>query len=399
MEMNEFHLVEWWTLNKEPREELEQFKMSEYRPERMSRKYLSKLNVLLANLLQASRTNSAVIYGRRSQDCQMTIKLVDWLVGTGRANGVIGIKNSFTKKSSTVWLSNKSIYKLQSKKIAVSLNTNKAFIILRDKDKKCVKLPARSQLLKSLNEPAYQHNKLWLKAEATFEDGSPVIPFVYRVFNVDFKHGGRFYFHSQTEKKSAREGIKIDGEETVELDYKALHFNLLYAMSNVQLNGDPYIIEGYSRKVIKLAMLSFINSENRSSWCGNITRSGNPELVKKAQKWKALPNNQKNSKWRKGFEGLIEGIPENTKGRELANAIDENHSYIKDLFHTTNIGLILQRKDSEIMSYCLTALAERGIPTLPYHDGIRCQVSKLLEVKEIMENSYKYCTGFSIIVD
>lgn len=391
--MNQFHLVDYWSLNKDPKVELEEFYSSEFSPKRKHRKYLSTLSTLLANLIQASKTNSAVIYGRASKDCPMTVKLVDWLIGTGKAEGVKGVRNSFAKKSSIVWLSSQFVLELEAKKISTHLDINKDFIILRDEQKNKVSFK-KSKMTKDLNKAAALHNKLWLQSEAVFGDGSAVIPFVCRIFNGDFKHGGRFYFYSQTEKKEKRANILIDGEPTVELDYKALHFHLLYALAEYQLDTDPYLMDGYDRKTIKVAMLSFINSENRSAWCANITRSGDPEFIKKVFDWKKA-NSRKTESW---VDGIVEGVPLYTQGKKLANDIDLRHYPIQHLFHTPKIGLVLQNQDSQIMATCLTELALLGIPTLPYHDGIRCPVSKVEVVKKVMQEAYKKVVGFNIQV-
>lgn len=391
--MNQFHLVDYWSLNKDPKTELDEFYNSEFSPKRKHRKYLSTLSTLLANLIQASKSNSAVIYGRASKDCSMTVRLIDWLIGTGKAEGIKGIRSSFAKKSSVVWLTSQSVLELESKKISARLDTNKDFIILRDDQKNKVSFK-KSKITKDLNKAAVLHNELWLQSEAVFQNGSVVIPFVCRIFNGDFKHGGRFYFYSQTEKKEKRAKILIDGEPTVELDYKALHFHLLYAFAGYQLETDPYEVDGYERKTIKLAMLSFINSENRSSWCANITRSGDPEFIKKVLNWRKI-NSRKSASW---VDGIVEGIPFNTQGKKLANDLDLRHYPIQHLFHNSKIGLILQNKDSQIMATCLTELALLGIPTLPYHDGIRCPISKIDVVKKVMEDAYKKEVGFNIQV-
>ncbi|PQJ58496.1 hypothetical protein BTO08_22315 (plasmid) [Photobacterium angustum] len=391
--MNQFHLVDYWSLNKDPNTELEEFYSSEFSPKRKNSKYRSKLSTLLANLIQASKSNSAVIYGRASKDCQMTVKLVDWLIGTGKAEGVKGVRSSFTKQSSIVWLSSQFVLELKAKKISTHLDIDKDFIILRDEQKNKVPFK-KSKRTKELNKAAALHNKLWLQSEAFFGDGSAVIPFVCRIFNGDFKHGGRFYFYSQTEKKEKRANILIDGEPTVELDYKSLHFHLLYALESYQLENDPYLVSGYDRKVIKLAMLSFINSEDRGAWCANITRSGNPNFIKKVLAWKKS-NTRKGVSW---SDGVVEGIPLGTQGKDLAYAIDLTHHPIQHLFHTPKIGLTLQNKDSQIMATCLTELALLGIPTLPYHDGIRCPLSKVEVVKKVMQEAYKKEVGFNIQV-
>lgn len=53
--------------------------------------------------------------------------------------------------------------------------------------------------------------------------------YLVRIFNNDFKHGGRFYRGVESNMpKKIRKYFAINGNETVELDYKALHLNMLY---------------------------------------------------------------------------------------------------------------------------------------------------------------------------
>ena len=376
------HLHQWWTCTKAPTTELQAFSLSPNKPKRLHKQtYLKELNHLLANLLYAASVNRYVIYKRDNTKSSVLKNLVDWMISCGMVEHEKGIRNQFKATASRVWLSDTAKLDLEKRKVKHMLAKGIPFLKMKDAQKVAVPLPNKPTVIKRLNAPCEAMNRLWLENAALFgHNGKPVTPFMYRSFNESFDFGGRFYFPSQTENKEHRDSILINGEPTVELDYKAIHFNLLYAEKGIQFEGDPYLTEGYDRKVIKLAMLSFMNCEHRAAWCGTITRSGNPD--------------------NKDMDGFIEGMPLGVQGKELAAAIDNRHAPIADLFHKPKIGVRLQRKDSEIMGICLLECAKRKIPVLPYHDGIRCAQSALQDVYEIMKNAYRDVTkGFDILIE
>lgn len=375
------HLHNWWTCTHKPINELQAFSKSEFRPKRLQKPtYLKALDHLLANLLYADKVNAYVVYSRDNTNSPVIKTLIEWMISAGMVEHQKGQRNQYKKQASRVWLSEVKRLEMKKRRVSFMLANDEPFITLRDSEKNTLPLPNKPRIIKQLNEPCRAMNRLWLEQEACFSDGRPVDPFLMRVFNEDLDHGGRFYFGSQTEPSENRKGILINGEPTVELDYKAIHFNLLYAEAGIQFAGDPYLTDSYDRTVIKLAMLSFLNCENRGAWCANITRSGNPANA--------------------SMKGFIDGIPAGTKGLELAKAIDERHAPIADKFHTKDIGITLQNKDSQIMSQCLLECANLNIPVLPYHDGIRCPESALGSVYQIMKDAYKQVMkGFDIEVE
>jgi len=89
---------------------------------------------------------------------------------------------------------------------------------------------------------------------------------LHRVFNRgDFNLGGRFY-GAHWQNIGERERIKINGEDTVELDYAAMHIRLLYAEAGKPPPRDPYDVDGWPRKQIKLALLIAINARTLQSF-------------------------------------------------------------------------------------------------------------------------------------
>jgi hypothetical protein len=89
-----------------------------------------------------------------------------------------------------------------------------------------------------------------------------------RIFNNDsFEDGGRFYRGWWQEILSDyRKYITIDGQDTVEIDYSAMHFYIMYAEQGLSIpTGDPYTFDGYNRKDIKIALNIAINAESEKA--------------------------------------------------------------------------------------------------------------------------------------
>ena len=83
----------------------------------------------------------------------------------------------------------------------------------------------------------------------------------YRIFNLSFRRGGRFYGGGwQCAPKVARRQITIDGEPVVEHDHPQLHPRLLYCRRGVPLNTDPYDLPGWERNTVKRAFNTLINA-------------------------------------------------------------------------------------------------------------------------------------------
>ena len=88
--------------------------------------------------------------------------------------------------------------------------------------------------------------------------------------------GGRFYSSIQNMKSEARKYLRFDGDPVIEIDYSSIHPTMIYDFEGLNLDGDPYTIEGYPRKDIKVAfniMLNRSGGESRSSAAKTILKS------------------------------------------------------------------------------------------------------------------------------
>ncbi len=90
-------------------------------------------------------------------------------------------------------------------------------------------------------------------------------PYIYRSFNDDFEHGGRFYNGIESQMpKAIRKNLLINGAPTVELDYGSMHIRMLYHLKNKRIKGNVYddLAGGdpLLRQLYKLIALVSINS-------------------------------------------------------------------------------------------------------------------------------------------
>jgi hypothetical protein len=90
-----------------------------------------------------------------------------------------------------------------------------------------------------------------------------------RIFNVDWNNGGRWYGPPwQQFPKTVRASITLDGEPTIEEDFRSLHPRLLYAAAGFSARFedatfDPYAIVALDRGLVKLAVNMLINADTR----------------------------------------------------------------------------------------------------------------------------------------
>ena len=211
----------------------------------------------------------------------------------------------------------------------------------------------------------------------------PIDPYLHRVFNGSMSLGGRFYGSAhQTMKKQYRQRITIDGEPTVELDYSALHPNLLLWRTGGALSADPYTEiagkAGITRELVKALLLRLINSENVSDFCRVVTSSGNESKKAEAEAGRA-------EDW------FIPDVPTGYKGADFVEAVEAAFPTLTGSFGGT-IGLELQGIDSKLMADLLAECLSAGIVALPVHDSVIVPQSRADDAREIMFNCYQRMT-------
>lgn len=164
---------------------------------------------------------------------------------------------------------------------------------------------------------------------------------LYRVFNNgSFEQGGRFYGGWwQHAKKYLRLFITIDGQATVEADFKGLHPAILFAKAKQDIPPDPYsLVPGIAdsetlRDHAKTTFLALLNADNTTK----------------------EPRN---------FDSAAHGMTAEAFRQRVKDAF----SMLPGIFGT-GIGRYLQREDSDMAEQIMLHFADKGVPVLPVHDS------------------------------
>lgn len=182
-----------------------------------------------------------------------------------------------------------------------------------------------------------------------------------RTFNREsFEKGGRFYRGWwQGIPSKYRRYITINGQPTVEIDYKSLSVSLAYAQVGLEKpDGEGYLFEGVHRKSVKRL---FNRAFNMSSDRAPDPRDYYP-------------------------------LPEGETYRTVMEKLLEKHQPISGLFFS-EVGLYLQYKDSVIAETIMLKLLEEDVVCLPIHDSFLVTRDSLDKLKQVMKSSYTSVTG------
>jgi hypothetical protein len=187
---------------------------------------------------------------------------------------------------------------------------------------------------------------------------------LHRVFNDgSFDNGGRFYGAWWMEIPSQfRKYILIAGRNTEELDYKAIHPTIAYALAGIPIETDPYsaVMGEEHRKAVKLAMTRMFGAPKRSI---------------------EIPPEFKEMKFHLSW-------------KELKKRIYDHHEPIQSSFYT-GAGNHLMHLDSQIAEKVLLHFANLPTPAacLPIHDSFCIHTNYIEELKEVMYEAFMELVG------
>ena len=198
---------------------------------------------------------------------------------------------------------------------------------------------------------------------------------LYRVFNNgNFNEGGRFYGADyQLLNSEQRKAILINGNKTVEVDFQALHPRMLYHLKRIDYQDDPYTAVSNVkelRKPIKKMMQMMINAKTK------------PKAIGAFEKFlKAEPE----------FGNIL--YPIGLDARELINIIAGKHKKLHEFFNT-GIGIVLQKRDSQIAESVLKYFMKKDVVCLCVHDSFIVEDKYGDELIDVMKKEYKKEMGF-----
>jgi len=355
--------------------------------------YFNALSMLLANAKHAYHRKGQVVIGRRKTGYSgpknpqnitpyLTNPLLEYMAHAGLIDYVVG-KNNDKDSNSSWFIPLESLNRrIQDSEIRTANGSQRLILRDRDKQPKAWSLMGVVQRqVKRMTADVDAYNRMMMEHTITLGKAE-LFPYAYRVFTHSIDLGGRIYSGWQSTPKADRGRIRIDGSCTAELDYKAMHWAMLYAQCGLAMLGDPYEVEGQERDTIKLISLVLLNTTDLNRLATQITWSGTREAKEissdyEKRRWSYERDRRRNLKAREpkapdALEAFIKGVPDGSNGPEIVQSILDRHKPIAHLLGTDDIGLKLQNADSHIMAECLRQATELNIPCLPLHDSLIC---------------------------
>jgi uncharacterized protein YfbU (UPF0304 family) len=207
---------------------------------------------------------------------------------------------------------------------------------------------------------------------------------VHRVFNGsvedNFQKGGRFFGGWWLQvPKAYRPLIHINNEPTVEVDYKAIHPNLLLT----DPERDPYSLD----RIVLPEVFNNIDDQ-RSAVKGVVLMAINATSAKKA--FGAFRQSKK--------EGDRMRSLSDQQLQKLLDAFTDKYPEIKDALNTGQ-GLNLMNLDSQIANMIIDYYTKQDIPILCIHDSFIINWKREEELRRIMDMASVQVNGKPIQQD
>lgn len=340
-----------------------------------------------------------------------TKSILDWMHSTGKiiltkggiTEWLLDQDGSFkpkTIRSSTVELSEYLIDILKDAADKRKLYTQPSVIEVRGLDGKAISKRLgvyEKAMVSSLNT----YNTLARSVQIGIGDKSLDVQLKKVFNNSSFELGGRNYMiGAGVVTREDRSIMTIDGEKTVELDFKALHPRLAATLDGIQLDAtfDPYQIEVtgmdsvVSRYFGKWAVLILLNTGktvgSNGKFSYNVARKA---LISQLRGREEVDFDKRELT----IKGTTYKLPAYIDYADIIQKCLERNDYIRLWFHESS-GLKLQNYDSKIMDLIISRFNEMGEIIIPVHDSI--VVKEKLEpiAREIMEGCFSQVLGSSI---
>lgn len=194
--------------------------------------------------------------------------------------------------------------------------------------------------------------------------------------------GGRLYGpHSWMKKDTERALITINGEATVELDFRTSHLTILAGLGHVPGlvlgEADPYTVEGIPRPVVKQWVTMTLSHGRRHS------------------RWSAVAIAELG---KQGVD-LRSDFPLKRTGDSILKALP----ILSEEGEGSAVGMgwaDLQFIESEIVLSAMETLAfDHDVPSLPVHDSLIVPVQAKEAAKKVLEESFKKAVGVVPVID
>lgn len=294
------------------------------------------------------------------------------------SNSLRGVENAMR----SVLIFHEEWFKLFDVKLCKSHGTAREFdlVIVKDKNGKVTTtkglrgIGEEKKVLKDMNN-TLDNNIITIQ-------GQRVKPLYKSVFNnSSLDSGGRLYAGSfSTEKAELRPTIEINGDPCCEVDYKNMHFRILYNEIGIDFKDDCYAIncpDGWNKKELrtltKQAGVILLNASSKSA----AKKAINLELrSSKKFEYNTLPKKP----------STVDYI---LKEMELLHEPIAHNFYLGEWDRLQNI-------DSRIAKQIIKAFNVLGVPILTYHDSFICQSEYRDYLIQTMREAWEIVLGDSL---
>ena len=192
-----------------------------------------------------------------------------------------------------------------------------------------------------------------------------------------YKSGGKYYGPCwQNLSKELRKEIKINGQETVELDFNAMHLHLLYCKVNKKLTNyipedmDAYQLPNRNRKIVKTSFTCCINNNCNKD---NVNQVVGHKIAKK----------------------FPEIFKSNTSYRDILDELGSHHPEVSQFFYA-QIGNEVSHMESKVSDYIIGKLTRKNILVLNIHDSFIVSIPYKDILLNTMTDAFKYLKYSSI---
>jgi hypothetical protein len=350
---------------------------------------IKDFNILLANLLKQNQRPISISLNRndwkQSKYMPASYYTID-LINILHQNNLIKMKKGYYKqgnsKKTRIW-ADETLYELFPLYPKEVIYQPYQLVLLKDNKGELMdyKDTAETRRIRAILEQA---NKINGQADIRLEKYK-LHAYLKAIFLKRFTLYGRLHtsggrYHYQGISETDRSRIMINGDETVELDYCALHPMLLYATEKIQYFGDPYSVVDERkeiRKFLKCILLSMLNAKDQ-------------KLAERAANFYLYENHNEREILRE-----LDII----RARPLMDKFMEIHKPISKHFcNGTETGLRIMNLDSKIALDIVHHFVRLNIPILAIHDSFIVQMQYKEELYKTMKRVYHKHTNKRIMI-
>ena len=277
-------------------------------------------------------------------------------------------------------------------------------LILRDEDKQDIPYEM-TEVIKAQKKLLVAYNEFLCANEFKDKDGKDIDePFLRRIYNGDWEHGGRFYTDRgvvQTMHQEDRNKITVNGEKVCEIDISSCFPTIAYTLCGEVMDVDPYDfrvdckinqeeIDAFKKEFNlvnydplrnikkKIMLLSFTTDFHRLSFAIS-KKLGDDKFTQVAKD----PNIRKNAEFvGLSFVRVSEGIQH----------MKEHNHKILGMFNK----LCYQNLEGRLMHNVLNYALQNNVIMIPVHDSVVTPLHQEEQSKEIISQAFTDTFGSNI---